>query len=244
MQRVAGRLPQAHRLDGLLLRYVTRSLALDEARFMRTWRQAQRHLRAHYLHGGRAPALDTVIEFGTGGYPIVPLGLALSGARRVLSFDDAPRLAPTRVLGTLAIYRRLARAGRLPALEPDACDRIDEVLARAQGRSAQWMLEAFGVDVRRVDAHRTGLPEGSVDLFVSNDMLDRVPSDVLRAVFREFHRVGHDGSVMSHRLHHPSRSRLPDARAMHRETRWLILEEDVHESEAWITSAPAPDRTH
>jgi hypothetical protein len=302
VQGAVSRLPQAHRLNGLLQRYVTRSLELDEARFMKKWRQAQRHLRAHYLHGGRAPALDTVIELGTGWYPIVPLGLALSGARRVLSFDLVPLLDPARVLGTLKMYRRLAHAGRLPALEPDACDRIDEVLARAAGRSAQWLLEAFGVCVRRADARRTGLPEGSVDLFVSNNTLEHVPGDVLSGVFREFHRVGHEGSVMSHfidmadhyagfdpsitvfnylkyssrtwalfnnRLQFQSRLRLPDYRALHRETRWLILEEDLHAepaallrqvelaqefraldeealrvTEAWITSGPAPDHTH
>jgi hypothetical protein len=302
VQGAVSRLPRAHRLNGWLQRYVTRSLELDEQRFMKKWRQAQRHLRAHYLHGGRAPALDCVVELGTGWYPIVPIGLALSGARRVISFDLVPLLDAARVVGTLRMYRRLAAAGRLPALEPDACDRLDDVLGRAAGRSAQWLLEAVGVSVRRADARRTGLAERSVDLFVSNNTLEHVPGEVLAGIFREFHRVGHEGAVMSHfidmadhyagfdpsitvfnylkyssrtwalfnnRLHYQSRLRLPDYRALHRASQWLILEEDLraepaemlrsidlaHEfrgvdedalrvTGAWITSAPAPDRTH
>jgi hypothetical protein len=200
------------------------------------------------------------------------------------------------------MFRRLATAGRLPALEPDACERIDEVLHHAADRSAQWLMDAFGVSVRRADARRTRLQPGSVDLFVSNNTLEHVPGDVLAGIFREFRRVGHEGSVMSHfidmadhyagfdrsitvfnylkyssrtwalfnnRLHYQSRLRLPDYRALHRDARWLILEENLRAepagvlrsieladefrgidedalrvTEAWITSGPAPDRTH
>ncbi len=203
---------------------------------MLAWRHATRHLRAHYQHGGRAPALDMVVSLGLDRDATTALGLALSGARRVIAFDPASSLAPDRVVKTLLTYRRLAGEGRLPALDPDACARIDDALRCGGGRSAAWLLEAFGVSVRRTDARRSGLPGGSVDLLVCSD----APG---HETLVELRRLAHEGAVLSQVV---DRSCLAEQRALHRDARWIVLEEDpcVEPTTAWIVSTPAPERLH
>ena len=198
VQGAVSRLPQSHRLNGLLQRYVTRSLDLDEPRFLEKWEQAARHLRAWRQHGSRRRLPGTVVELGTGWYPIVPLGLALSGATQVLSFDVAPLLREDRVRRTLRVYEGLARRGALPDLQSDAADRIAQVLRRSAGKSAEWLLAAFGVQVRRADARDTRIADGSVDLFISNNTLEHIPRQELAEILAEFHRIGRPAAVMSH----------------------------------------------
>ena len=204
---------------------------VDEPAFLAQWRQAQRHLRAHYVHGGRAPALDTVIELGRGRPPVVAVGLALSGARRVLCFDEAPLLPPEQVIATARMYKRWLERGHMPALEPDAAARLDDVLGRGAERPAAWLLAALGIEQRQADGRRTGLWPSSVDLFLSCGALDDAPA----ALFAEFRRVAHCGAVMSHRVRSPA-----DAIRRQREAGWVVLEEEPTTDGTWLTAALAP----
>ena len=202
-------------------RLLTASAALDDLAFLAQWKEAQRHVRAHYIHGGRAPALGTVIEVGRGRLPVVAVGLALSGARRVLCVDDAPRLPPEPVIATARMYKRWLEHGRLPALDPDAAERLDDVLVRGD-------LGALGIERRQAD----GRWPGGVDLFVSHGMLDE-------GLFPEFRRVAHDGAVMSHRVPEGA-----DAIRRHREAGWLVLDEEWTADGTWLTATPAPRHFH
>jgi ubiquinone/menaquinone biosynthesis C-methylase UbiE len=48
------------------------------------------------------------------------------------------------------------------------------------------------------DARRLPMPEGSVDLIVSNNTLEHIPLDVLHAIIAEFRRILSPTGLMSH----------------------------------------------
>jgi hypothetical protein len=195
VQGVLSLLPEPQRWNRLLQTYVTRSLDLTETYFLEKWQQAARHVEHAGRRGGIAGA--RVMELGTGWFPIVPVGLALSGAASVVSVDLQDLLRQDTVLATLRMYRDLHAGGRL-ALPADAGSRLEALCAAAERREARAVLAELGVTSLVADARAIDRPAGGVDLFVSNNVFEHIPRQVLVDILREYRRLAAAGALMSH----------------------------------------------
>ncbi len=219
LQGAIAPLPARHRINRLLQRHLTGSLALSSERFEAKLAQCARHLErfAAVRGGGALPA--TALEIGTGWQPIVPLGLALAGVREVTTFDVAPLLDRESVTRVLERYARAletgALASRLPSIERE---RARELLAtgRARGNdageragdhspaagrapTAAWELLAHaGVRAHVGTLAEAGLRPGSIELIVSNNTLEHIPPAELADLFGELARLAAPGAVMDH----------------------------------------------
>lgn len=195
VQGVFSLLPQPQRWNRYLQTYVTRSLDLTDERFLNKWAHAERHARHADLIGGIARA--RVMELGTGWLPIVPTGLALAGAESVETLDLHNLLRRDDVIGVLEAYERLIGSGAVDLPSP-ARSRLAAARAKAGAMTAEGLLEELLVKTRVGDSRVIPLPDGSIDLFVSNNVLEHIPRDVLVDIFREFRRLASPNAVMSH----------------------------------------------
>jgi hypothetical protein len=198
VQGALSMLPRPQAWNRLFQRYVTRSLTLTEDYFLQKWTQCARHIDHHVVAGGGRPTGFVAVELGTGWFPIIPIGLALSGARRVVTLDQVQLLAPSRVVAVLrAYYDQIAR-GTIAVPGDRPLEQLRELLAQSEEESAEGILARLGIEARVADARATGLADGSVDLFVSNNTFEHIPRDVLRDILREYRRLAAPGAVMSH----------------------------------------------
>jgi hypothetical protein len=193
-------LPWHRRLNRLFQERVTGNVRLTSHRFESKVAQAERHLRHYAAAKPDSPIPRTAFELGTGWHPIVPIALALSGVERVVSFDIDPltdRDNTREALGLFASYLEGDRLGEiLPGVQPARARRLlHECL---QGGDARTLLAPLGIELEVTDARRTGLAPGSIDLFVSNNTLEHIPPDTLRALMTEFRRLAAPGAVMDH----------------------------------------------
>ena len=198
IQGVLSRLPEPQRWNRFLQRYATRSLHLEDAKFLQKWRQCERHLAAFRAAGGPAQGF-VALELGTGWVPIVPLALALAGAQHAYTIDTQPLLRREQLIATLRHYQRHLQTGALVLPGTSAAralERITAVLERPS--SVKAIMRQFGVELLLTDARRTGLPAGHVDLFVSNNTLEHIPREILVEIFCEFRRLAASRAVMSH----------------------------------------------
>jgi hypothetical protein len=190
-------LPQPQRWNHLFQAHVTKSLALTDAYFLQKWRHCAEHLEAYRRETGTgADEPFNVVELGTGWYPIIPVGLALNGARAVWSVDQNPLVEHGRVVETLRRYIRLA--DRVTVTRPQLFERLPELVGRADSYDAFGLLRELGIVVHVGDARSMDLPDGSVDLLVSNNTLEHIPRVVIAGIFGEFRRLAGPDSVMSH----------------------------------------------
>jgi hypothetical protein len=176
VQGVISPLPARDRLNHLLQRHVTGSVTLTEEVFERKRAQCRRHLDSYREQHGTLPR--HVLELGTGWYPIVPVGLIDEGVEHVTTIDVNPLCDLSR-----------ARA----ALEKFGSERATDPAS-----DAVQLLEPLGVRVLVCDARKSGLEEGSVDLFVSNNTLEHIPPATLDQIMAEFRRLAAPGAVMDH----------------------------------------------
>ncbi len=130
----------------------------------------------------------TVVELGSGWQPIIPLLMHLAGAERVI-LTDTQRLLDARLLaGTGSALCAFADLiGKRLGIAPHAVRQTLEVRSEA-GLPA--LLARFGLEYRApFDATATGLPDESVDVFVSRAVLEHIRPDTIRGIFRESRRI-------------------------------------------------------
>lgn len=185
-----ARLPQPWRWNQLLQRRVTRRLRMTEQRVLGKWAQCRRHWEHVQRYGAKRA---TVLELGTGWYPVAPIGLYLLGADRIHTVDIAGMMDAEAPAQTARCYLSLLEADRLGDVDHDRVAGLREALPHGRG-----LLAALNIEAIVSDAARLPMQPDSVDLFVSNNTLEHVPErDILR-IFTEFRRVARAGAVMSH----------------------------------------------
>jgi hypothetical protein len=202
VQGAISPLPGCDRLNYLLQKHVTGNVVLSEQGFEGKVAQCQRHIVSCRTSGGGDGLPSLALELGTGWYPIVPVGLVLAGVERVVTIDVSPLLDLERARTVLELYASQLQSGRLRSLLPEIdSGRAEAVIAAAAdhtARDAGELLERLGIRVLVGDARESGLPAGSVELFVSNNTLEHIPPGVLRELMAEFRRLAAAGAVMDH----------------------------------------------
>jgi SAM-dependent methyltransferase len=148
---------------------------------------------AKWLHAdGRAVEGATFFEIGTGHIPWVPIALYLCGAKKVLTFDLNRRLEfdlLSRGLQWLLENRSEILQLYGPFSDTELLThRIDVITKSARDPFAA--LRLAGIEYRApVDAARSGLPAGSVDVHYSITTLEHIPRVSIIEILKEARRV-------------------------------------------------------
>lgn len=204
IQRGISLLPKSHKWNELFQKHITRSLELTPDRFEERVRFCSTHLEHLRQFGCAQTENFSVLEVGTGWYPVVPLGLFLCGAGKISTYDIAPLLTPQRVGRTLRMFdeyeRRSALNTLLPGVVPERLAQLRSIAPEAERQPAAPTLAALNIHARVQDAQNTGLESASIDLSVSTGVLEYIPHKPLVNILAEFQRVGRPGSVTSHYL--------------------------------------------
>ncbi len=141
------------------------------------------------------------VEVGTGWRPFVPFLFALGGARRVLTIDVNPWLTWDYARETWQALEphlgEIAAVCQLP--EHDVFRRYYS--ASKEASSLDRLLGALHIEyVYPGDARATGLPERSVDLVLSSNVLEHIPRDVQLDIHKESRRILKSRGLTVHRF--------------------------------------------
>jgi hypothetical protein len=202
VQRAISLLPQSHRWNELLQNKITKSIELTPARFEQRLAYTSRHLDRFFEFRSRSGESFSVLELGTGWYPVLPVALFLCGAANVWTFDIVSHLNPERIRQTLELFveydRRGILAKHVPLLRPERLVKLKEMIPVSATGPGESALEALNIHALVRDAQDTGLPAASADFFCSNSVLEYVPRMALAKMLSEFGRIARPGAVQSH----------------------------------------------
>jgi len=195
-------LPYHRELNTALQGRVTGTTALTRPRVEHKLARAARHLR-HYrrVTGGRATP-SSAFEVGTGWYPTVPVGLALSGVERVVTFDIRALCSAEHVRDLLAQLVALRHSGELEGLLPAvAADRLDalESCVDDTASDSRGLLAPLGVElVVGPRAAASAKAYGPFELIVSNNTLEHISGSGLHVLLADLYDLAAPGAVMDH----------------------------------------------
>ncbi len=186
MQGVMSLLPRSSELNRVFQRHVTRSLDVTSEMVESKWSQT-RQLVALWSDRRALGGNFSALEIGTGWLPIAPLALRAAGAASVVTLDVENLLAESEVRQTVLLVAEGIENEQLACDRPDFAVELRAALQAAGGPART--LEACGVKAIVGDATSTALPSGSIDLSVSNNTLEHIPSPILSDIFSEMLRL-------------------------------------------------------
>ena len=204
LQGTISLLPRRTKWNGLLQKYITRSH--DPARrFDIKLTQASRHLET-YIRTVPSSRVDDlrVLELGTGRTPIVPVAFYLAGVSEIYALDINGLCTRDDVYGVFRLFLDLEKDNlleqQLPYLKRQRLANLDRWLEGEDSShsSAAEMLAKCNIQYLIQDARNTNLPDSSIDLFTSNNVLEHIPPKDIDEILFEFGRLSAPGAFMSH----------------------------------------------
>ncbi|MBK7407532.1 MAG: class I SAM-dependent methyltransferase [Saprospirales bacterium] len=195
IQKIISWLPYPHRINYLFQQYVTRGVRLSEEYLD----DKLIHFRNHIRFSGD-PSGKTILELGTGWYPIVPVCFFLTGAERIHTVDITPFLTAEKVQQTLRELIRLEGEERLQQFLKPLPERWEQLnaLSTQQGLGLNDLLTKLHIQYHIADARHLSLEPHSIDLITSNNTFEHVYPEILEAILEEFKRVLEPDGLMSH----------------------------------------------
>jgi|SRR5215469_338012 len=202
VQHIFSRLPHPEWWNGLMQKYVTGGLRLEaNGEFLEKLKASKRHFQNYQRWSPRPSTNFSVVEVGTGWFPIIPIGLYLCGAGQVLTYDTVNLLEPETFRKVVEYFCFFVRTGELEQILPEACpDRISAFLELARSYNLPPIEFLKCLNIRAVLGNVCKLPldQESVDLVFSNGVLEHFAPSLLAQAMSEFRRVCRKTSVMSH----------------------------------------------
>lgn len=202
LHRIIHAMPYSQWWNEWFQRYVTRSLELSATAFEDGLVRSRAHLE-NFLRGRQnVPEDFTVLELGTGWFPLIPISLFLCGASEIWTFDIVPLLRHERLKLLLDYFCDFDKRGVLkailPRVQPERMELMREALANMPPGKPEDILRKFRIHALIREAADTGLPSSSVNLFFSTTVLEYVPVQGLSPIFAEFKRLAKPDALMSH----------------------------------------------
>lgn len=200
LQRVLGSVPGGRRLHSSLQRILGGQAELSEE--VRDRFEAWRLMMDSVASSSGMPPWGSVLEIGTGWYPLLPLCLNAIGIPSVRTID-VTRLCELQLLvqsvdeltdndAVLRVFNEYdsGASTRLTRLR-DALA-VGKSLKEASGGTLDYVAPT------RLD--QLQLPSGSVDLAFTNNVLAHVPRADLITMHEELHRVIAEGGTLYHSI--------------------------------------------
>ncbi|HEV2717150.1 MAG TPA: class I SAM-dependent methyltransferase [Terriglobales bacterium] len=197
IQGTLALLPRGKDWNQAIQRHLTKSLVLDREKFLTKLEFARVHVRNLAELEGVTKDFS-VLEVGTGRFPIVPLYMFLRGAGQVVSLDIICLLRADTIRDTLRFYQAELKAGRIPEVLPERAACLLEVIHTSTPATTPQLLREFNIVTELCDARQTALPKHSFDLLVSNTTLEHIPGPILVEILRHWRELACPNAVMSH----------------------------------------------
>lgn len=172
------------------LKDIEKSTRFDNAEFFLKRLQAEHHADGHRLR---------VVELGTGWIPAIPLTLLLAGIR-VETFDVKRLVDHMLFLRTRDVLRQ--RTQRIADLSGVSLDDVRQRQAILDGsRDFETACQRLGGRyLAPCETSQLPLEENSVDVVISNLVLQCIPQAILPDVLSESHRILRPGGLALHRI--------------------------------------------
>lgn len=200
VQKSISFLPFKHRLNLLFQTYVTRGVQLSDAYFEDKLIHFKQHnqFRTKYLKNKTS---WSVLEIGTGWYPVIPVCCFLAGAEKITSVDLSRLTNKEKLKTTLAAFMESKQVGQLENFISIASERwntLEKLYVNIDQMSFEDCCQRLHFDYLVTDARSLPLKEDSIEFILSNNTFEHIYEDILKDILKEFKRVLAPGGLMSH----------------------------------------------
>ncbi len=204
VQKIISHLPQAHKINFLMQRYITVGRHLPNDYFIPRLQCVQTHLNYYAKHSVSQIAIGEVqmLEIGTGWHPIVPLGLYLSGANCITTIDIRELYNHTTLGQTIEKLVQLNQKNELkthlPSLIEERFEKLVLLAKDLKTMAPKVFLKKFGIIGITGDARQALFNLDEFDLVLSDNVLQDIQVDILTQIIQNTKIYAKNNALFSH----------------------------------------------
>lgn len=199
IQKTISFLPNSHRINYWFQKNITKGVQLTDEYLDDRLIHFKNHLSFYHKYFGKKVAPDSILELGTGWYPIIPICFYLTGATKIYTIDIAELCNEENLQTSLQKIVDYYERELLQKYVPIKEDRYLTIKSLLENRaSKKEILAQLNLTYLIEDARKMQLQDQSIEYITSNNTFEHVYPDVLKDILIDFKRVLKDNGVMSH----------------------------------------------
>lgn len=189
LQNAFSNIPFGKSFNYFFQKYITRNLPVKDTELKEKFYFASKHISNFNKYGKYSLSEVTFYEFGAGWDLLQPLILYSLGVNEQIIID----------INKLVKFQLVSNSiERISQLE------IERKLNKSFVDKSQFiplLSKFYGIDYRApYDARKTNLEEKSIDCITSTNTLEHIPSQDIKAILKECHRILKDDGIMSFQI--------------------------------------------
>lgn len=201
IQKIISFLPLSHKINYLFQKHITKGLELTDKLFEEKLLHCKNHIQAIQNYGNHNNSL-TVLEIGSGWYPIVPIGLYLFGAKIIFTVDITHLFRVKNIKCAIQKYLQYFEQNKLSDylhnVQKERILNLKEILINPKYNDVTEILKRLNIDYLIIDEKKLSVKDESIDLITSNNTFEHISEAHLYKIFKDFKRVAGKNCVMSH----------------------------------------------
>lgn len=198
VQKTISFLPYKEKINLLFQQYVTKGVALTDQHFQWKIEAAERHIRYFEKYSDQNISNTSVLELGSGWYPIVPISLYLSGFESVTTIDIYSWGSKEKLHEAIAKFIEWNLQGKLSqyiSIDPKRWSILYEL--HNEQVDIEEFNSALNITQHIGDARTFNYPQ-HYGFICSNNTLEHIPVNILEGILKRFQAQLSEGGMMSH----------------------------------------------
>ena len=199
IQKTISFLPNSHRINYWFQKNITKGVQLTDEYLDDRLIHFKNHLYFYHKYFGKKIAPDSILELGTGWYPIIPICFFLTGAKKIYTIDIAELCNEENLTTSLKKVIEYHERALLQKYVPVKADRLQILKTLLTDKaSKKEILAKLNLTYLIEDARKMSLQDNTIEYITSNNTFEHVYPDILKDILIDFKRVLKTNGVMSH----------------------------------------------
>ena len=201
VQKILSKLPYKHQLNFFFQYHITRGARFNDIYFEDKIIHASNHYD-NFCKFSNKTTNFSVLELGTGWYPVVPLCYFLFGADKIVTVDLTQHISARSIRTVLNRFEEYADFGKLDKLLPKFnMSRLEYLLNTARDKynlSFKELLKEFRIEYQCGDLRKMKLVPSKFDLISSNNTFEHIYPQILSDILKIFKSLSNEDTIWSH----------------------------------------------
>ena len=201
LQKTISYLPFSNSINFFFQKYISKAVELNDDYFFDRLKHAKEHLEIYKKYTQKEYP-ESVLELGTGWYPVVPICMFLSGSETIYTLDIAPLCNKERLKVTLLKFRdsiNNTTISNFLTIDSSRILQFEKLLNKFDDLPIENIFNELKIKYLLQDARNLNLPNNSVDFIVSNNTFEHIYPEILEGILLEMKRiVSNPNGILSH----------------------------------------------
>lgn len=236
VQKTISYFPKRDLLNLWFQKNITKGVHFDSVHFDYKVRHAKDHIAFFRDNKNFSFTESTVIEIGTGWYPVIPISLFLEGFGRIVSLDLNNYLSKKTLLETLVLFIQKEKENHLSQyinIKDDRWQVIKEIVAKKERLTLQEMCHLLRFEFTVCDLSKPPINIPKAEFMCSNNTFEHIHKNLMRKILVNCKSLIKAGGIMSHFIDmtdhfcHFDKSITEYNFLKYSEKRWNIIDNDI-----------------